>query len=167
MLTVNSAITSTSDLVKNLQAELLTFQGFIQILQTEQDSLVHGNVDPLLELSRLKSEKAFILSQLADHRTRYISAQGYPPKQGSMGQWMKQQQHDPELPRITELWAQLLELAESAQQLNNTNGSMIDIRLRNNQQALSILQTAAKQSALYGADGHTQALGLGRPIGKV
>lgn len=167
MLTVNPAITSTSDLVKNLEAESHAFQGFIQILQTEQDSLVQGNVDPLLELSRLKSEKVVLLSQLADRRTRFISAQGFPPKQGSMGAWLKQQQHDPEHPRITELWTQLLALAESAQQLNKINGSMIDTRLRNNQQALAILQTAAKQSALYGADGHTQALGLGRPIGKV
>ena len=166
-MTVNPAITSTSDLVKNLKAELHAFQDFIQILQTEQDSLVQGNVDPLLELSRLKSEKVVLLSQLADSRTRFISAQGFPPQQGSMGQWMKQQQHDPEHSRITELWTKLLALAENAQQLNKANGSMIDTRLRNNQQALAILQTAAKQSALYGADGHTQALGLGRPIGKV
>lgn len=166
MLTLNPEITSTSDLVKNLEAELHEFQGFIQILQTEQDSLVQANIDPLLELARLKSEKVLLLSQFADLRTRFISTQGFPTKPGSMGAWLKQQRN-PEYARIAELWTQLLTLAESAQQLNKINGSMIDTRLRNNQQALSILQSAAKQSALYGADGHTQSLGLGRPIGKV
>ena len=166
-MAINPALASISDLAKNLEAELHAFQGFIQILQTEQDSLVEANVDPLLELARLKSEKVLLLSQLADLRTRFISAQGFPPKQGSMDAWLKQQQRNPESSRIAELWVQLLTLAESAQQLNNINGSMIDARLRNNQQALSILQSAAKQSALYGADGHTQSLGLGRPLGKV
>ncbi|MBU1689473.1 MAG: flagellar protein FlgN [Gammaproteobacteria bacterium] len=164
-MTVNSAIASPSDLVKNLEAELRAFQDFIQVLQTEQDALVQGNVDPLLELARIKSEKVVLLSQLAESRTRFLSAKGYSQEQGGMMKWL--QQRDGGNPQIAELWQQLLALAENAQQLNQINGSMIDTRLRNNQQALSILQAAAKQSALYGPDGQTQALGLGRPIGKV
>jgi len=166
-LTVNPAIASPSDLVKNLEAELRAFQDFIQALQTEQDALVQGNVDPLLELARIKSEKVVLLSQLAESRTRFLSAQGYSPQEhGGMTKWL-QQQRDGGNPQIAELWQQLLALAENAQQLNQINGSMIDTRLRNNQQALTILQVAANQSALYGPDGQTQTLGLGRPIGKV
>ena len=67
-----------------------------------------------------------------------------------MAKWL--QQRDGGNPQIAELWQQLLALAENAQQLNQINGSMIDTRLRNNQQALAILQAAAKQSALYGPD---------------
>ena len=165
-MTVNPAIASPSDLVKNLEAELRAFQDFIQVLQTEQDALVQGNVDPLLELARIKSEKVVLLSQLAESRTRFLSAQGCSQEHGGMAKWL-QQQRDGGNPQIAELWQQLLALAENAQQLNQINGSMIDTRLRNNQQALAILQTAAKQSALYGPDGQTQSLGLGRPIGKV
>jgi len=164
-LTVNPAIASPSDLVKNLEVELRVFQDFIQVLQTEQDALVQGNVDPLLELARIKSEKVVLLSQLAESRTRFLSALGYLQEQGGMTKWL--QQRDGGNPQIAELWQQLLVLAENAQQLNQINGSMIDTRLRNNQQALAILQVAAKQSTLYGPDGQTQALGLGRPIGKV
>ena len=69
-------------------------------------------------------------------------------------------------PHIAELWRQLLALAEKARELNQLNGNMIDTRLRNNQQALAILQAAANQSALYGPDGQTHGLGLGRPLGK-
>lgn len=164
-MTVNPTIASPSDLVKNLEAELRVFQDFIQVLQTEQDALVQGNVDPLLELARIKSEKVVLLSQLAESRTRFLSALGYHQEQGGMTKWL--QQRDGGNPQIAELWQQLLVLAENAQQLNQINGSMIDTRLRNNQQALAILQVAAKQSTLYGPDGQTQALGLGRPIGKV
>ncbi|GAO37522.1 FlgN [Sulfuricella sp. T08] len=164
-MTVNPAIASPSDLVKNLEAELRAFQDFIKVLQTEQDALVQGNVDPLLELARIKSEKVVLLSQLAENRARFLSALGYPQEQGGMMKWL--QQRDGGNPHIAELWQQLLALAENAQQLNQINGSMIDTQLRNNQQALAILQAAANQSALYGPDGQTQALGLGRPIGKV
>ena len=165
-MSINPAIASPSDLIKNLEAELRAFQDFIQALQTEQDALVQGNVDPLLELARSKSEKVVLLSQLAESRTRFLSAQGYSQEQGGMAKWL-QQQRDGGNPQIAVLWQQLLALAENAQQLNQINGSMIDTRLRNNQQALAILQVAANQSALYGPDGQTLALGLGRPIGKV
>jgi flagella synthesis protein FlgN len=164
-LTVNPAIDSTSDLVKNLEAEIRTYQAFIQVLQTEQDALVQGDVDPLLELAQIKSEKVVLLSQLAEKRTRFLSARGCAQEHGGMAKWLQQRNEDN--PQIAELWQQLLSLAENAQQLNQINGTMIDTRLRNNQQALAILQTAAKQSALYGPDGQTQSPGLGRPIDKV
>jgi len=162
-LTANPAIASPSDLVMNLEAELRAYQDFIQVLQTEQDALVQGNIDPLLELARIKSGKVVLLSQLAENRARFLDAQGYSQEQGGMAKWLR----DGGNPQISELWQQLLTLAENAQQLNQINGGLIDTRLRNNQQALAILQVAANQSALYGPDGQTQALGLGRPIGKV
>ncbi|MHB1591862.1 MAG: flagella synthesis protein FlgN [Sulfuricella sp.] len=166
-MTANPAIASPSDLVKNLEAELRVFQDFIQVLQTEQDALVQGHVDSLLELARIKSEKVVLLSRLAESHTRFLSAQGYSQEHGGMTKWLLLQQRDGGNPQIAELWQQLLTLAENAQQLNQINGNMIDTRLRNNQQALAILQVAANQSALYGPDGQTQALCLGRPIGKV
>lgn len=163
-MTGKLAITTPSSLAQNLEAELRAFQDFIQVLQTEQDTLVQGNVDPLLDLARIKSEKVVLLSQLAESRTRFLSAQGYSQEQGGMTKWL--QQRAGESPQIAKLWQQLLALAENARQLNQINGAMIDTRLRNNQQALAILQAASNQSALYGPDGQTQALGLGRPIGK-
>lgn len=165
-MTVNPTIASPSDLIENLEAEHRAYQDFVQILQTEQDALVQGNVDSLLELARIKSEKVVLLSRLAESRTRFISAQDCPQEHGDVAKWL-QKQGNGKNPQIAELWQQLLTLAGNAQQLNQINGSMIDTRLRNNQQALAILQVAANQSALYGPDGQTQALGLGRPIGKV
>lgn len=165
-MTATPAITSPSDLAKSLEAELRAYQDFVQVLQTEQDALVQGNVDPLLELARIKSEKVVLLSQLAESRARFLSTQGYPQGQGDMAKWL-QKQRDNGNPKIAELWQKLLTLVENAKQLNQINGGMIDTRLRNNQQALAILQAAANQSALYGPDGQPQSPGLGKPIGKV
>lgn len=165
-MTVNQAIASPSGLVKNLEEEIRVFQDFIQVLKAEQDALVQGNVEPLLELAQIKSEKVVLLSQLAEGRTRFLDKQGCAHEHGGMAKWLQQQQGGVN-PKTAELWQQLLALAEEAQQLNQVNGSMIDTRLRNNQQALAILQAAAKQSTLYGPDGQTQSIGLGRQIGKV
>jgi flagella synthesis protein FlgN len=165
-LTTNPAISSPSDLVKNLEAELRAFQDFVQILQTEQDALVAGNVDSLLELARIKSGKVVLLSRLAESRAHFLSMQGYAQELDGMKKWLQKQRGEGN-PQASELWQKLLKLAENAKQLNQINGSMIDTRLRNNQQALAILQTAANQCALYGPDGQTQAPGMGRPIGKV
>lgn len=164
-MTVSPAIASPSDLAKNLEAELRAFRDFIQALQTEQDALVQGNVDPLLELARIKSEKVVLLSQLAEIRARFLGAQGCSQEHGGMTKWLRQRNEGN--PQIAKLWQQLLTLAENAKQLNQINGRLIDTRLRNNQQALALLQAAANQTALYGPDGQTQAPGLGRPIGKV
>ncbi|MCE5182519.1 MAG: flagellar protein FlgN [Betaproteobacteria bacterium] len=161
-MTIKLAITSPDDFAKSLDAELQAFLDFIQVLQTEQEALIQGNVDFLIELAQLKSEKVVLLSQYAMSRSRFLDTQGCAPELGGMGKWLRQHNS----PHIAEVWRQLLEHAEAAQQLNKINGVMIETKLRNNQQALSVLQAAANKSTLYGPDGQTHAPGMGRPLGK-
>lgn len=167
-MTANQVITSAAELARSLDAELAGFRDFVQALQTEQEALVQGDVDSLLELARLKSEKVVFLSQLAEQRNRFLLAQGSDPDHGGMTNWLRQQKTGQAAQHLAETWKQLLEQAAIAQQLNQVNGTMIESRLRHNQQALTILQSAANQSInLYGPDGQTHATGLGRPLGKV
>lgn len=168
MLAANQVISSTSELALSLDAELGVFRDFVQTLQTEQEALIQGDIDRLIELARLKSEKVILLSQFADRRNRFLAAQGVNPEHGGMGNWLHQQHGSQTAQQLSETWQQLLEQAEIAQQLNRVNGTMIESRLRHNQQALAVLQAAANQSiSLYGPDGQTHASGLGRPLGKV
>lgn len=153
------------DLSQSVDAELSAFSDFVRVLQTEQEALVQGDVDRLIELARLKSEKVLLLSQFAERRNRYLAANGHNPEQGGMDKWL--QQHGGEIPHTVEAWKQLLEQAKIAQQINQVNGSLIETKLRFNQQALSLLQTAANQTGIYGPDGQTHTSGLGRPLGKV
>lgn len=167
-MTANPIISSISEFARSLDAELAVFRDFVQTLQTEQDALIQGDTDRLIELARLKSEKVILLSQFADRRNRFLAAQGVNAEHGGMVNWLHQQHGSQAAPQLSESWQQLLGQAEIAQQLNQVNGTIIESRLRHNQQALAVLQAAASQSiSLYGPDGQTHASGLGRPLGKV
>lgn len=167
MLAANQSIPSLSDFALSLTAESEAFRDFVQVLQTEQEALVQGDIDSLIELARLKSEKVVLLSLLAEKRNRFLAAQGIDLERGGMGKWLLQH-HTGQTAQLSETWKQLLSQAETAQQLNQVNGAMIETRLRHNQQALAVLQAAANQSvSLYGPDGQTHASGMGRPLGKV
>lgn len=164
-MAVLPGINSPSEFTQSLATELGVFRDFAATLQTEQDALVKGDVDHLVELARLKSEKVVLLSRLAERRIRFLVAQGYDPAQQGMEKWL-QSKADQE-PQAGKIWQELLEQARHAQHLNQTNGVMIDTRLQHNQQALAVLKAAANQgSTLYGPDGQTHSMGLGRPLGK-
>lgn len=161
---MSPAHASASDLAARLSAEIEAVQAFLLTLQSEHDALTKGNIDKLSEYSRLKSEQLVQLSQLstgnfltqrdADAASHDIAAaiRGMDPD-GRHG--------------LTEKWEKLLNLAKQAQYHNQLNGAMIEAQMKHNQQALAILQEAAKQSSLYGPDGHARALGSGRQLGKI
>lgn len=162
MVAVPQTIRTQSELVQSLAAEAASFHDFVLLLQSEQDALVQGEVDKLIELARRKSEQIFQLSQLAEARNHYLSGQGC----SDMEQWLKRlDSNEAATPAAT--WKQLLNEAREAQHLNQTNGVMIETRLQHNQKALAVLQAAANQTSVYGPDGQPQGSGMGRPLGKV
>lgn len=72
---------SATRFLNNLKAEAEAFQGFCDILQTEQESLTQGHIDNLIALAKLKSEKVLLLTQLAAERNRHLQSQSLPPDQ--------------------------------------------------------------------------------------
>jgi flagella synthesis protein FlgN len=168
-LSAGRAIAHTGEFAASIKAELEAFRELVQVLQTEEDTLIRGDVDQLSELARTKSEKVILLSQLAAKRTQFLTRQGFSGDRAGMGKWLEQ--HDVGgAQEISAIWNELIEQAELSRQLNQTNGMVIETRLRHNQQALAVLQAAAmQQSATYGPDGqtHTHIPGMGRPLGKV
>lgn len=160
------SITSAVELAHSLNAELDAFRDFVRLLQTEQESLVQGEIDNLIEFARLKSEKVILLSQLANRRNRFLATQGFDPEQGGMEKWLRNE-HKGQDTALLASWKALLAEAKEAQHLNQTNAVMVETRLRNNQQALAALQAAAAQGGnTYGPDGQTHASALWRPLGK-
>lgn len=55
-------------------------------------------------------------------------------------------------------WARIVGLIDATQQQNRLNGRLLEEQLRRTRSALDILQSAAGQQALYGADGHSVEL---------
>jgi len=154
--------------VANLEAERLAFQEFVELLESEQETLLQGDIDRLAALAQLKSERLVQLAQLAEKRNSHLVANSLPADTRGMEQCLKASAT--EAPSARGEWNRLLDLAKTAQQLNQSNGLMIQQRLGNNQQALAVLQAAANQAnqaSLYGPDGQTRTTGTGRPLGKV
>lgn len=147
-----------------LEAEVAALQQFLQLLHAEQDALNEGSIDKLQEISRLKSDQVVALSQLsAGH---FPNLRTPDAVKDEVAEFIRKSDSDGRH-GLAKSWEMLLDLAKEAHRLNQHNGAMIAAQLKYNQQALAILQEAAKQSTLYGPDGHAQSLGSGRQLGKI
>lgn len=137
---------------------------FIDILRREQHALHHADGSLLVSLAMEKSQQAQQLVQLADARNRWLGMLGYPPNRIGMERGLQ------DCPDATDAWQKLLQLAETAGQLNKINGILVAQRLRYNQQKLVALHAAthsARSPGLYGSDGQPQPFSGGRRLGEV
>lgn len=131
-------------------------RAFVALLKREQEMLVAGQVDALLELMEQKSALATRLGDCSARREAALAQLALPPGRGGMEAWL-----ETEAPAAASRkhWNELLPLAAEAKTLNELNGKLIGTRLQHNQQALTALLGAAEQAMTYGPDGHTQVGG--------
>lgn len=130
---------------------------FLTLLEREQALLAAGDVDALAALAPEKSAFAEQLAHLAQRRESQLAAAKCP----RMGDWLAR----PGNGGLAAAWQQLLGLAAQAKALNETNGSLIALRLQHNQQALATLLAATNQAMTYGPDGQQRTPGGGRNLG--
>lgn len=154
-----------SGLDEELQTELTITKAFIDILHKEQKALIGANLEVLETLPQDKAEMVIQLTQLSKKRDQRLRSRGLNSDRKGMEVLLASCQ---DVKSTTVKWNELLKLAESAQQLNRTNGDLINTRLRYNQQALNVLQNATGESApLYGPTGRTFSVKGGRQFGQV
>ena len=154
-----------SGLDAELQIELDMTASFIKLLQKEQEALIGANLEILETLPREKSVLVMQLTRLSNQRDQHLSSYGLNSDRKGMEALISR---SPNAASVTVKWNELLRMAESAQQLNRTNGDLINTRLRYNQQALTVLQNATGGSApLYGPTGRTFTVKGGRQFGQV
>ena len=145
-----------------LTAERVALLGFVALLEHEQEMLVENRTDRLLELSEQKTTSAFSLNKLAETR-RALLQKNIPQSAGAdaIHAWLKTSSPDG-----LAVWLEVTTLAKRAQQLNQTNGELIQMRLRHNQQSLAVLSNAVNKANLYGPDGQASfSPGSGRSLG--
>lgn len=153
----------TADFLSRLSAERAILKEFVSQLETEQKILTEGDAEKLLALSENKVRIAQELARLIQARRNDLQAAGVKIGDGALITWLKAN-----VPGSLPVWQDILKLAEQLQYLNSTNGTLIQSRLRHNQQALSVLHSAANSThGLYGADGQPQAPSSGRILGSV
>ncbi|NDU86179.1 MAG: flagellar protein FlgN [Ferrovum sp.] len=131
-----------------VENEDLALENFNRILVEEQRLLLAGETLPLLALAEEKTRLANELLHLSHLR-----------------------RHTPTTPAddttVAGRLASIQTRAQIAEQTNRTNGELIQIRLRHNQQALTVLQQAAQTATLYGPDGQSRPpTGSGRTLGQ-
>lgn len=145
-----------AEFVTNLQLEQDAIKAFIKILKKEQNALVKGSVEELDFFASQKNPIIKKLTDLAGKRGQYLAARGFSLDVEGINNLLASDKNSAELDAI---WAELLQLAKIAQQLNQTNGTIITARLQQSQQALAALQSAAGTVSLYGPKGQTMAIG--------
>jgi len=145
-----------------LQAEHDALAAFLSLLQAEQEILVHGDADRLAQLAPDKARQIEELSRLGHERNRYLEGQGLGANSQGIKTWLETQSIT-----LRRTWRELLRRAQAAQQLNKSNGLLIESRLQQNRMKLSVLQAAASPGGLYRADGQISLLHRARALGQV
>lgn len=143
----------------SLDSELALLRTFVSLLEQEQQSLVHGDVDRLTDLIGQKNRIAAELGHFADQRSEMLAASGLAADRAGMAAWLAAQGADS---RAFATWSSVLDLAARAHELNRLNGELIETRQQHNSQALEALRNARGGSETYGPDGRSAAIGLRR-----
>jgi flagella synthesis protein FlgN len=151
--------------VAGLRAERETFHALCEILQSEQACLVNSDVDGLLQLTQVKSEKVDALVALAQRRVDHLEAAGLSSGQDGMADWLAAQS-SVQRAELTQVWQELVRFAADARSLNDINGKLITTRLSHNQEALAALQLSARAQNIYGPDGHASVVPGQRQLGR-
>ena len=154
-----------SGFVAGLRAEREAFGALCQLLEGEQACLVKSDVDGLLRLTQLKSEKVERLSELAHRRASHLESIGLSTAQRGMADWLAAHS-GVQRAELTQLWDELVRLAANARALNDINGKLITTRLSHNQAALSALQLSARAQNIYGPDGQAAITAGQRELGR-
>ncbi len=157
----------TQFLVDQLQAAFNTesqaLESFVALLKNEQAMLVENLTDPLVKLSEQKTIQAINLNELAQTRRALLQKNIPALSLNSINAWLKSN-----CPEGLLSWQKILALAKSSQQLNQSNGELIQMKLRHNQQSLAVLNSAFNKANLYGPDGQTSFTpGNSRSLGNV
>ncbi|MDR3087138.1 MAG: flagellar protein FlgN [Azoarcus sp.] len=142
-----------------IEAEASQLSKFLDLLEHEETTLISGDTDGLLTLTREKNERYRQLQHLHDDRALLLSRCGIANDDSAIRALFAR------LPRVLARWDEMLSLATKARGHNTINGQLIAERMQHNQAALSVLLAAANHPQLYDAGGHARPSGGGRMLG--
>lgn len=138
-------------LIETLKAEREATSRFVDLLRREQQVLGDGKVDELEILTPHKVRLANELAGFVRTRREQLLSLGLTPDAPGMRSWAAGQPQ----PDAAALWESLHALAGQARALNETNGALIEMRVRYCERSLAALNEACGRGALYGRHGET------------
>ena len=159
-MTDHSADYLTVELPSHLINERDALRSFITLLETEQQALLTQDSEQLLTLAEAKTRAVNKLAELSNIRQRQLNLGATNLDTTT---WIQKN-----APSCRDVWNEIRELATRAHRINQTNGEVIQLKLRSNHQALTVLLGATQNAAgLYGRDGQPSLPIAGRTLGSV
>jgi flagellar biosynthesis/type III secretory pathway chaperone len=147
-----------------LVRELSDLKRFCTLLAEERKVLIGAEADRLADIAKEKSSLAAQLSQVEAMRDALLLKDGFPRGRSGTDAWLAVQ---PNADVDQHRWNEVLKLAAQARDENETNGRLINLLLKQNREALSLLLSGGADS-IYGTDGQHRSLADGkRSFGKV
>jgi len=145
-----------------LQAEQDALDAFIGLLQNEQEVLIKGDPERLAAIAPDKAAQIDLLALLDNRRKRHLSEQNLPDSVEGMQSWINRNLGSATV--VRRIWRELLARANTAHQLNLSNGRLIEHWMQQNRMKLTVLQTATASDNLYRADGQLRPLRSARSL---
>ena len=159
------ALANAAAFAAGLQDEKNALAAFTDMLLAEQEALVQGDADQLGKLAGDKAAQLELLTHLGESRNRQLATQNLNPNAEGMLAWINR--NPGFATAVRKMWKDLLAQAEKAQQINQSNGVLIETRLQQNRMQLAVLQTAAAPDGVYRPDGQLRPLRAGRYLSSV
>ncbi len=156
---------SAAVFVAGLQDEQTALIAFTSLLQAEQEALVQGDADRLAVVAADKAAQLDLLTHLGEQRSRHLTAQNLNGNAEGMLTWLNR--NPGFAAAVRKIWRELLAQAETARQINHSNGLLIESRLQQNRLKLVVLQTAATADGVYRPDGQLRPLRSARSLSQV
>ena len=158
---MTSPSSSAGALASAIRSERAGVQALVQALTEERQLLTDGNTDPLTEMGARKRELLLDIARLGDQRNRMLREHGITPDGRGIRALLDNR---PATDEIRAEWRLLIETTRQARQLNEANGVIIADGMRANQQALTVLLSAAS-AGTYGPGGRTVSPLSSRTLG--
>lgn len=159
-----------TQLTANLIAERHALIEFVSLLEQEQSLLIKGETDPLIGIAEKKTTDVIKLNTIAEVRhglqkqlppSGLYSTENKTHSTEGIQDWLSDYS-----PKFLAVWLEIVKLIDRARLLNSTNGELIQMKLKNNQQTLAVLSQSVNKMNLYGANGQTHfTQGQSRSLG--
>ena len=154
---------TTAEFISQMHAERTALHAFIRLLESEQQALLNEQTEQIQALADNKTKMVQELISLVNARRNGMLIRGIKFEPGSMQTWL--QTHT--AINLT-TWHEILQMATQAQHMNRTNGELIQVKMRHNQQTLTMLHNATHSvNGLYGPDGQPSLSASGRILNSV
>ena len=149
-----------TDIHSMIQSDLATSRQLLSLLEEETSST---KTRDYLSLSRLLEEKVPLLEQLKDNakrRSQWLASMNLQASEESWAELLKSLNDE----NLHHQWQDIKSTIEHCQQINETNGQLINRGLNSHSQLLNIMRGNSNNADLYTAKGNKMSLNHSGPM---